>query len=353
MTFSLTVDSLPRPRGPVSETVIRALRRPPPSMGLDGGLDAEVGNDEDEALALYVCYELHYHGFAGVDDAWEWDPGLLGLRGRLERRMLDALQARIGPPAPVVGGDIEPTLAAIVSSGAGPSLSGYMATEGTLRQFQEFAVHRSAYQLKEADPHTWGIPRLTGVAKAAMVSIQHDEYGQGDPAAVHAEVFARTMTALGLDPSYGAYLDVIPAATLRTVNLVSLFGLHRRWRGALVGHLAVFEMASVTPNARYAQALRRLGLGVEATRFYDVQVQADAVHERIALHDLAGGLAAAQPDLAGDIIFGARAIMATEADFARHLLDSWAARQTSLLGDPASSFASETGDPSAGHEGLP
>ena len=34
--------------------------------------------------------------------------------------------------------------------------------------------------------------------------------------------------ALGLDPSYGAYLDLIPGVTLATVNLMSLFGLHRR-----------------------------------------------------------------------------------------------------------------------------
>ena len=27
---------------------------------------------------------------------------------------------------------------------------------------REIAVHRSGYQLKEADPHTWAIPRLNG-----------------------------------------------------------------------------------------------------------------------------------------------------------------------------------------------
>ena len=41
---------------------------------------------------------------------------------------------------------------------------------------------------------------------------------------------------------------------------MSLFGLHRRLRGALVGHLAAFEMTSSIPNRRYGDGLRRLGV---------------------------------------------------------------------------------------------
>ena len=41
-----------------------------------------------------------------------------------------------------------------------PRSSAHLETTGTLAQARELAVHRSAYQLKEADPHTWGIPRL-------------------------------------------------------------------------------------------------------------------------------------------------------------------------------------------------
>jgi hypothetical protein len=205
-----------------------------------------------------------------------------------------------------------------------------MAEHGTLEHMREFAVHRSAYQRKEADPHTWAIPRLWGRAKAALVEIQHGEYGEGRPEDVHAELFAATMRALDLDPTYGAYLDRIPGVTLATVNLMSLFGLHRRWRGALVGHLALFEMCSVVPMGRYRDALDRLGAGAGAP-FYAVHVAADAEHEVIALHDLAGGLAEQEPQLATDIVFGARALGAIEDGFARTLLDAWAAGRSSLL----------------------
>jgi heme oxygenase-like protein len=114
--------------------------------------------------------------------------------------------------------------------------------------------------------------------------------------------------------------------------MMSYFGLHRRRRGALVGHLAAFEMTSSIPNRRYGNALRRLGYGIEATRFYDEHVEADAVHESIAAWDLAGGLAKVEPALAEDILFGARALLALEARWARHLLDSWRLERSSLLG---------------------
>src|SRR5215208_5254108 len=122
----------------------------------------------------------------------------------------------------------------------GPSVARFVETRANEEQLLEFVVHRSGYQLKEADPHSWAIPRLSGPAKAALVEIQADEYGGGRPERVHAQLFAKAMRALDLDPSYGAYLNRIPAVTLATVNLMSLCGLHRRLRGAIVGHLAAF-----------------------------------------------------------------------------------------------------------------
>jgi hypothetical protein len=163
------------------------------------------------------------------------------------------------------------------------------------------------------------------------VEIQADEYGGGRPARMHAELFAKTMRGLGLDPTYGAYLDLLPGITLATVNLMSMFGLHRRLRGALAGHLAVFEMTSSVPNRRYGNALRRLGHGPEVTDFYDEHVEADAVHESIAAWDLGDGLARNEPELAADVIFGAQALLALESRWAQHLLDAWGSDDTSLM----------------------
>ena len=136
---------------------------------------------------------------------------------------------------------------------------------------------------------------------------------------------------MGLNPGYGAYVALLPGITLATVNLMSLFGLHRRLRGAVAGHLAVFEMTSSVPNRRYGLALRRLGYGPEVTDFYDEHVEADAVHESIAAWDLADGLAQLEPDVADDIVFGARALLSLEARWGTHLLDAWSRDESSLL----------------------
>jgi len=286
-------------------------------------------SDDDLQLALYCCYELHYRGFAGVDPAWEWDPALLAWRAALETAFLDAVRD-LRPRAPCAAGTVE-RLRALLDGHEGPSLSSHVLERGTLAQMREFCIHRSAYQLKEADPHTWGIPRLAGRAKAAMVALQADEYGAGDPRAMHAALFAETMRSLGLDTAYGAYLDVLPGTTLATVNLISLLGLHRRWRGAVVGHLAGFEMTSVVPMARYAAALHRLGVGAAGRRFYEVHVAADAEHEVLAVNEMVAPLVEDEPGLAADLLFGAEALLLVEDRFTRALLDAWAERRTSLL----------------------
>jgi hypothetical protein len=291
--------------------------------------------DDDLQLALYCCYELHYSGFSGIDEHWEWDPWLLGQRARLEAVFEDALRDAVGedacaPPA----AEIDLALRAIADADDGPSLSRHIERHATLDQVEEFLIHRSAYQLKEADPHSWALPRLHGGPKAALVEIQSDEYGGGRADRIHATLFARAMEAFGLDSAPGAYLHLIPGTTLATVNLMSFLGLHRRLRGAIVGHLALFEMTSSIPNRRYANGIRRLGLGGDATEFFLEHVEADAVHENIAAVDLAGGLAEQNPALAPDVLWGARALALLDRRWAAAVLDAWEQGAGSLLEAP-------------------
>jgi Iron-containing redox enzyme len=278
-----------------------------------------------------VCYELHYRGLPEVVDEWEWDPSLLTLRSALEEVFERALSRAVpfGDDAVEPGG-IDLALRSIEEN-EGPSLSPHIRSSATLEQVREFMIHRSAYQLKEADPHAWAIPRLGGAPKAALIEIQHDEYGRGRVDWMHAELFARAMRAVGLDSRYGAYLDQIPGVTLATVNLMSMFGLHRRWRGAIVGHLALFEMTSSIPNRRYAEGLRRLGCDGDATLFFDEHVTADAVHENIAAVDLAGGLARQDPGLVPDILWGARTLAHLDGRWAEHVLGAWQREESSLV----------------------
>lgn len=322
--------TLLRPRGPASGFLLDALASPPP---LPAPPPRPRGH-QDLQLSLHLCYELHYRGLVGVDDRWEWEPSLLGFRQGLEEDFLHRLHSQVGEAplvAPTGMAAVEAELQELASEPGdrSTSLSHFMQREATAAQFREFLIHRSIYHLKEADPHSWAIPRLNGAAKAALLEIQADEYGGGSAARMHSALFARSMRALGLDDDYGAYLNRVPDTTLATVNLMSLLGLHRRHRAAIAGHLALFEMTSSVPNGRYAQGLRRLGFGPDATEFFDEHVVADSVHELIALTDLVGPLV--REGLGGQVLFGARCLAQLEAQASAHLLQRWRSGQTSLL----------------------
>jgi hypothetical protein len=321
----------PQPRGPASAALLDQLRDRPGALRLTIPRPGDPLADEDFQLALTLCYELHYRGIPGVDERWEWEPHLLEVRRELEDVFERALRAQVGVPDVARADHVDVALRALAAADDGPSLSRHLKRDGTLAQFREFAIHRSIYQLKEADPHSFAIPRLHGAPKAALVEIQADEYGAGRPERMHATLFAKALRALGLDDRYGAYVDHVPAITLATVNLMSLFGLQRRLRGAIVGHLALFEMTSAVPNRRYGDALRRLGVDDPAALdFFDEHVEADAVHESVAAVDLAGGLVRDEPQLADDVLFGACALLHVETRWAAHLLEAWVAQESSL-----------------------
>ncbi len=318
---------LPRPRGPLSLAVLAMLHGEPPVHA--DPADADPYGD-DLQLALYCCYELHYRGFAGVDEEREWEPGLLALRRGMEQVFERALRADVAPADGSVDEVTAEVDALLVEPVDGRGPSWHLRRDGTLAQLREYVAHRSLYHLKEADPQAWVIARLEGPAKAALVSVEHDEYGAGDPERMHALLFADMMTALGLDRTYGHYLDAAPAPTLAEVNFMSLCGLHRRLRGALVGQFAAVELTSSPGSDRLVRAMRRLGCPRAAVAFYDEHVEADAVHEQMVRRGVIAPLLAAEPGLAADVVLGIRGSGFLGDRFADTLLDAWAHGRSAL-----------------------
>jgi len=209
-------------------------------------------------------------------------------------------------------------------------VSYHLLRTGEPWQLREYLAHRSLYHLKEADPQAWVIPRLPAAAKAALVTVEHDEYGAGDPERVHARMFAAMLRSTGLDDGYGAYLDSAPASTLAEVNLMSLCGLHRALRGALVGQFATVELTSSPGSDRLVRAMDRMGFPAAASAFYAEHVEADAVHEQLMRRGVVQPLLAEEPELASDVVFGIRASTLLAERFGDHLLSAWANGRTSL-----------------------
>ncbi|AZM49639.1 hypothetical protein DMB38_31135 [Streptomyces sp. WAC 06738] len=318
--------TLPVGRGELSAATLAYLRGDSASLPHADGPARSDPYGDDLQLALYLCYELHYRGFAGVDDEMEWDAALLAFRRTLEDRFLTAL--REDAPLPV---DVDTALAALlVEPVKGDSISHHLRDDGTMWQLREYAVQRSLYHLKEADPHAWVLPRLHGRAKAGMAAVAYDEFGAGRGERVHARLFADLMRDLSLDPGYGRYLEAACPQMLAVVNLMSLLGLHRSLRGALVGHFATVEITSSPSSRRLVQAIERLGAGRAAEHFHREHVEADAVHEQVVRHEVVAGLLEAEPQLAADVTFGIAATGLVEDRFTEHVLGSWRAERSSL-----------------------
>ncbi|MBG6095429.1 iron-containing redox enzyme family protein [Nocardioides luteus] len=305
---------LPKSRGTLSAAVFNALQ-----SGATAGLEPSPESEEDAQIALWALYELHYRGFDEVDAELEWDADLLRLRRDLERSFEAELRRRWEASPLHEAGE----LTDVIDGHDGPSLARFVQRKADREQVLELLQHRSLYHLKEADPTSWVIPRLDTRPKAALMEVLFDEYGDGDPNRLHHHLFRRGMEASGLRTDHACYVDEAPVEILAMNNALSLFGMHRRLRGAALGHFAAFEATSSVPSRQLARGLRRLDFPDEMAAYYDEHVEADAVHEQVALRDVCGAFLEENPSDRDQLLLGAFTCLDLEARYAEAMLDRW------------------------------
>ena len=310
---------VPKPRGRLSETLFALMTGA--STDWEHVDELEPDSPEDAHVALWAMYELHHQGLDDALPTMEWHPPLLGVRRRLEVAFEAALRARFTPPP--VNGEFADAFFSYVAGHDGVSLAAHVQRRCDREQVLELLRWRSVYHLKESDATTWVVPRLPVRPKAALMELLFDEYGVGDPNRLHAHLFARGLAASGLSDEYGAYVDDAPVEILEQNNAMALFGLHRRLRGAALGHLAAFEATSSMPARRFSQGLARLGFPQELVDYYDEHVLADAAHEQQAVRDICGSLLAHEPALTEDVFLGAFSAMDLENRVALRALAEW------------------------------
>lgn len=349
---SLGPAPVPAPAGPLGEGV-RELLAGTPHRDLDAALpftlpatlpaglraaleelpaDRGLLADLDAQRTFFTVQELAYRGLVGVDPDWNEHPAVAAVRMLLGDAVEAAIRDRVGPVEPLGEDDPVARLRTELDAVDSPSLSSHLAREGTVGHYRDLVRFRSLYHLREADPHSAALAWITGPAKSALAEIQNDEYGCGRGRRMHSTLFADTMRALDLDDSYGAHVEDAPAVVLAWSNAMTLFASRRRLRGALVGHLAALESTSSLPNRRYADGLERLGFGPEASLYFSEHVEADAVHEQVALHGMVAPLVRAEPGLMPDVVVGFRAALHLDADVGRHLMAAWEAGRTGCDG---------------------
>jgi hypothetical protein len=287
----------------LSAAVLELLAGRPPRRALIRP-DVHIGDADpyglDLQLALHICYGLHFRGFVGVDDRWEWDPGLLHLRGCLEVSFEEALLREVGEP-----GESETAIAELTALSVEPvdgeDLSHFLRDEGTWDQMREYFVHRSTNAFAEFRVGHGGRPR------------RHP--------------FAAPLSAAGLDPTPLAYLNHVPAESLAAANLTAMFALHRSRRGAAAGHRAAAEITRPPGARRMVQALQRMDAPQACVRFHAEQADSNGAR---AATDAVSELLRAEPHLDRDVIVGSRARRLIEERLSAHVMKSWVSGQSSL-----------------------
>lgn len=327
---------LPQPRGPLSALVLEALNHPPHGDDVPRSWRPPVGDEvagEDPQLALWLLTEVALGGLPGVDPDWEWQPQLIAMRNSLtapfEQWVRENVAAEIAELATHFLVDPAEAMASVIAGDQAPDLSRWAQRWMSLEQFREYLVLRSIYQLREGDQHSMVIPRLPGPAKVALMEIQYDEYGSGRPERQHSHLFAVAMAQAGLSTRLLDHLDQVPASALVANNFLSLCGLLRRLRGAVAGHLALYEATSCLPSKRWAATARRLNLPA-AQEYFDEHVEADAVHEQLALTGMVGELLRTEPKQADAVAFGVAGVLFVEGRAAAERNTAWRAGATNL-----------------------
>lgn len=328
-----TFNILPQPRGPITESLFKALTRSPGALSVKVA-DRIIARDalfgDDAPLALFCLYELHNRGFRGVSDDWEWDPDCLELRRRLECAFVRQLRYEVFLSygmTKVSAKDVAMELTALARTSNSQLLS-FIATDATSTHVEELAIHRSMFRGNEIESRVRAASQLCDHVTSSTRSGGVDDFGLDATVAVHAEMFRMALEATGIDGPHGTSLESVPSASLSSLNLVTMFALHRRWRAALVGYVALREMCLGSAGS-YVTGLERLGMrGV--VDYCRAQHDAGELLDSICLDESVSGFVAAQPELSSDVIFGARSFELLEGAFITRLMTAWSDGRSSL-----------------------
>lgn len=311
---------LPLPKGDLSNALVKYFSSSGDVHTADLA-NVEPANQLDFHLSLWMLYELHGGGFTDVPASEEWNPELIALRNGLEAQFERDLRSRFTDPK--LPEPFANALFDYIKNFDGVSIAQFVKSKANEDQVRELLMYRSIYHLRESDPMAWATPRLPYGPKAALAELQYDEFGQGKRERLHAQIFARGMSDLGLDDTYGGYITKAPVEIIELNNAMSFFGLHGRLLGASLGHLAAFEATSSGPSRKMAQGLTRLGFPESFVDYYEEHVEADAVHEQLAIRMICEPLAQDDPVMRSNIVFGAFTCMDLENRFASRLLEKW------------------------------
>lgn len=304
---------LPSPRGPFTDHVLGHLTGIVPDLP---AAPEEVGHDDaDLQQALWLLNVVQVGDHPAFVPAAVSSIATRTLHWQMEQLFERTVRGSTGPArTDDLGACLDqildrPTVDAVsAASSIGP---------GAVR---DLLVAKAPYLGFEADPHTLTLAALEPALQHVVAEIQAGEYGVGFDR-THAQIYRGCLDALGM--TYADAIEAAPTASFADANLTWLFARDRRWRGASVGQLCLFELDSVKPCRRYVEAWNEACLPEGGRRWYDVHVMADAEHEEIIRTRLIATIERETPWLVDDAAFGAEASWISQQRVALELMQGW------------------------------
>jgi len=206
-------------------------------------------------------------------------PGARPELAGLERRMLEASLAHVQARAAKAPSGPDAFVAwfqDLRASGPGQHdpLFPFLAADATMAQMRWFIEQEAAGEAGFDDLLAMTLVRMPKRAKLELARNFWDELGRGDARAMHGPMLERLVTALDLHPTPATTLW--PSLALN--NTMIAMACSRDYAFHAIGALGVIELTAPDRSAAVAAGLRRLDVGPEARRYFDLHATLDVRH---------------------------------------------------------------------------
>jgi hypothetical protein len=312
-----TPTSIPRS---LAERLANALRQGPDALDALAGQDA--ADDRDRLLALGVIHDLHVGDIDRVGDAvrFQHHPAVAELKGRLEARVLDQLDAMVEGAAST--GDAVADVRAVAREDQVPAVYRWLADDASWDELVWFLALEGGPDAGFDDLVAACQVGLRGEPKLELARNYWDEMGRGELDEIHTELHHRFATAIDMPQ---VPIEQVPTSGLLRSTLGGILATNRVLQPEMVGALGLLELQAGPRCRQVVKALERLDAPADALPFYVEHRDVDPHHGKAWLDHVVTPLAE-DPRWAAGMVRGARWRAATNSAFFADMAERFAGR---------------------------
>lgn len=186
--------------------------------------------------------------------------------------------------------------------------------------YRNFLIQSSADLLAEASASALGVIGEFGAPQSALFRILIDEFGYGDHAKKHSQLFRKTMSGFGLNTEYNAYWPLWDTPALAVHNTIHCLFQSPRHFFKQVGFLLFAETAYQHSTGEHFRHLKKHHPTVDGTYFGE-HAHIDIHHTRMVVEEVVAPLVDKfGPEAGHEILTGAEATRAVFAAGDAHML---------------------------------